>query len=249
VARARHIPYGVRSLAAEEADAKIFAHRGEDQTLRIGYVGRLVDSQKRVMELAPLALELKRRKVGFELHLVGDGPERPALQTAFEQNGLLQNVKFWGWLGPAAVSKRLLELDALVLMSDCEGLPLALLEAMAHGVVPVVTNLESGHTEVVRDSENGFLITVGDIPSFADRIRTLAEDPALLSTMKKAAWETGRSYSIEAMVSHYLSCFDGLTKAERVHRQEQPARFPIMQSCVSRFPVWLRKIKYLFAGS
>jgi glycosyltransferase involved in cell wall biosynthesis len=201
------------------------------------------------MELAPLALELKRRKVCFELHLVGDGPERPALQNAFEQNGLLQSVKFWEWLGPEAVRDRLLELDALVLMSDCEGLPLALLEAMAHGVVPVVTNLESGHTEVVRNGENGFLITVGDIPSFADRIQTLASDPVLLSTMKNAAWETGRSYSVEAMVDHYLKCFYELSKADRVHRKGQPVRYPIMQSCVSRFPFWLRKIKYLFAGS
>jgi len=172
-----------------------------------------------------LALELKRRKVDFELHLVGDGPERLALQTAFEQNGLLQHVRFWGWLAPEAVSKRLLDLDALVLMSDCEGLPLALLEAMAHGVVPVVTNLESGHTEVVKDGENGFLVTVGDIPSFRRPNSTLAEDPDLLSTMKKAAWETGRAYSIEAMVSNYLSCFDGLTKADRVHRQSNPLAF------------------------
>jgi glycosyltransferase involved in cell wall biosynthesis len=247
--RARHIPYGVGSLATEEASAKFSARREEGQAFRIGYVGRLVDSQKRVMELAPLASELKRRKICFELHLVGDGPDRPALQTAFEQNGLLQNIKFWGWLDPEAVKERLLELDALVLMSDCEGLPLALLEAMAHGVVPVITNLESGNTEVVRDGESGFLITVGDITSFADRIQTLAADAVLLSTMRKAAWETGRTYSIENMVSHYLKCFAELSKGERLHRNEQPARYPIMQSCVSRFPFWLRKIKYLFAGS
>jgi len=102
------------------------------------------------MELAPLASELKRRKIFFELHLVGDGPDRPALQTAFEQDGLLQNIKFWGWLDPEAVKERLLELDALVLMSDCEGLPLALLEAMAHGVVPVISRIGPKHLVLVK---------------------------------------------------------------------------------------------------
>jgi glycosyltransferase involved in cell wall biosynthesis len=247
--RARHIPYGVRSLSEAEAAAKILARREKDQALRLGYVGRLVQSQKRVMELAPLALELKRRNVHFELHLIGDGPERHALQTALEQNGVMQNVKFWGWLGPEAVQERLLELDVLLLMSDCEGLPLALLEAMAHGVVPVVTNLESGNAEVIRNEENGFLITVGDIPAFADRIDRLAADPILVSKIKQAAWETGRAYSVEAMVSRYLKCFDELSRAERAYRKEQPDQYPIMQSCVSRFPFWLRKIKYLFAGS
>lgn len=247
--RARHIPYGVGSLTATEVEAKVSVRRRQDEPFRIGYVGRLVQSQKRVLELAPLALELRRRDVPFELHLIGDGPERPALETAFAQSDLLQRVRLWGWLSPEAVKRQLLELDALVLMSDCEGLPLALLEAMAHGVVPVVTNLESGNTEVVRDGENGFLITVGDIPAFAGRLQQLAADPALLSTMKMAAWEIGKLYSVDAMVDRYLTCFAELSEAERVYRRDQPTRFPIMQSCVSRYPFWLRKIKYLFAGS
>ncbi|HXD33297.1 MAG TPA: glycosyltransferase family 4 protein [Pyrinomonadaceae bacterium] len=248
VGRARHIPYGVAALSAAEVSAKI-QERSEDQVLQVGYLGRLVDSQKRVMELAPLAAELKRRGISFELHLIGDGPERPALEAAFEQTGLRGSVKFWGWLDPSDVKKRLLELDVLVLLSDCEGLPLALLEGMAHGVVPVVTNLESGNAEVVKDGQNGFLLPVGDISAFADRIGTLAGDAALLADMKREAWETGRRYSVEAMVDQYLECFAELSEAERAYRRGQPDGYPLMQSCVSRFPFWLRKIKYLFAGS
>ena len=101
----------------------------------------------------------------------------------------VKDVKFWGRLSPEAVREALQQIDVLLLLSDSEGLPLALLEAMGHGVAPIVTNLEGGLTEVVQDGHNGFLVEVGDVKAFADRIQTLSRDREMLTSMGRAAWE------------------------------------------------------------
>jgi len=244
-ARAHHVPYGVRSLSPAEITARRERQFKTDEPLRIGYLGRVVQGHKRVLDLLPLAKELERRGISFELHLLGDGPERVALESGFEKSNVTRQVKFWGWLTPEAVRQRLRELDALVLLSDSEGLPLALLESMGHGVVPVVTNLEGGLREVVKNGENGFLVEVGDIGAFVDRFALLARDRERLSLMRQAAWETSQDYSVERMVQWYVQTFQ--EAAERTSGRKQrdglTSQYPLMPSCRSKYPFWLRKIK------
>jgi glycosyltransferase involved in cell wall biosynthesis len=244
-ARAHYVPYGVTSLSSSEIAERRERQFALDQPLRIGYLGRLVQAQKRVLDLVPLATELKRRGFPFKLHLVGDGPERLALESGFEKNDVTRNVKFWGWLTPEAVRQRLGELDALVLLSDSEGLPLALLEAMGHGVVPVVTNLESGHAEVVKEGENGFLVAVADFCVFVDRFALLAGDRERLSRMGQAAWQTSQAYSLKKMVQRYVQTFQhaGERSSGRKQRDGLTSQYPVMPSCRSKYPFWLRKIK------
>ncbi len=244
-ARAHHVPYGVPSLSSAEITASRERQFELDEPLRIGYLGRLVQGHKRVLDLVPLAKELERRGIPFELHLLGDGPERVALESGFQKNGVTRNVKFWGWLTPEAVRQRLRELDALVLLSDSEGLPLALLESMGHGVVPVVTNLEGGLREVVKDGENGFLVDVGDIGAFVDRLALLAGDRERLSLLRQAAWETSQNYSLERMVQWYVQTFQEAAERTlgRTQRDGLNSQYPIMPSCRSKYPFWLRKIK------
>lgn len=244
-ARAHSVPYGVPSLSPSEI-AERREHRIElDEPFRIGYLGRLVQGHKRVLDLVPLSKELKRRGFPFELHLLGDGPERLALESGFEKNDVTRYLKFWGWLAPEAVRERLRELDALVLLSDSEGLPLALLESMGHGVVPVVTSLEGGLTEVVKDGENGFLVDVGDIGAFVDRFELLAGDRERLSLMRLAAWQTSQDYSVERMVQWYVQTFQkvGQQISGRKQRDGFTSQYPVMPSCRSKYPFWLRKIK------
>ena len=244
-ARAHHVPYGVPSLSSAEITARRERPFEPDGPFRTGYLGRLVEGHKRVLDLVPLAKELKRRGIRFELHLLGDGPERLALESGFEKNDLTRHVKFWGWLTPEAVRQRLRDLDALVLLSDSEGLPLALLESMGHGVVPVVTNLEGGLTEVVKEGENGFLVAVGDTSTFVDRLELLAGDRERLSLMQQAAWETSQDYSLERMVQWYVQTFQEAAERTlgRTRRDGLNSQYPVMPSCRSKYPFWLRKVK------
>jgi len=243
--RARYIPYGVELLSSSQIERVAQTPSGQNQPLRIGYVGRLVQAQKRVMEFIPLAEQLVKSKVDFELHLIGDGNERSDLEAAFKRAGLDSRVKFWGWLSSDQVREQLLQLDVFVLLSDYEGLPVALLEAMGHGLVPIVTRIESGNTQLVRDGENGFVIPVGEIQSCVDALQTLANDRRLLSQLKRAAWKSVQDYSVPHSTDCYVECFDELVQASqtRERRGNLPEPFPIMPSCRSRYPTWVRRIK------
>ena len=242
--RVRHIPYGIDSLSQDDVLKRFSADNG---TLQIGYVGRLAQYQKRVMDFIPLVKELDRRGVNFELHLIGDGEDRAELEQALDRDRSNAHVTFWGWLSPGEVKERLLKLDVYLLMSAFEGLPVALLEAMGYGLAPVVSAIASGNAQVVRDGENGFVAPIGDVTTFAERLERLSDDKQLLRSMKTAAWETSREYSSARMVSRYVNAFEHITQPQfpRDHRAvTQP--YPVMESCKSPYPTWLRKLKRRF---
>jgi glycogen synthase len=136
-------------------------------------------------------------------------------------------------------------MDVFVLLSDHEGLPVALLEAMAHSLVPVVTNIESGNTQVVQDGQNGFVVPVSAIELAVKRLKQFAENEDLLLRMRRAAWQTSQNFSCAKMVERYLSCFaEAKTNARvREHRSGVHYPYPPMPSCRSRYPFWLRKLK------
>jgi glycosyltransferase involved in cell wall biosynthesis len=244
--RARHIPYGVETLSPLQLEER--EERGEaaaNAPLMIGYVGRLVQEQKRIRDFVPLVAELQEGGTAFELHLIGDGEEAAPLAAEFARRGLSGRVKFWGWQTPVEVREHLRRLHAFVLLSEYEGLPVSLLEAMGHALVPVVTRIASGNVELVRDGENGFVVEVGDTRAAADRLRQLAESHALLRRLRRAAWETGRDYSVERMTERYLDCFEAAVRLHpsREHRLPRRAAYPVMPSCRSKYPLWLRKMK------
>lgn len=243
--RVRYIPYGVKSLMPSQIEENVERLSAPGQPFRIGYVGRIVQEQKRVMEFLPLAEQLTRSNIQFELNLIGDGSERSVLEAAFKRAGLDEHVKMWGWLSADQVKEQLRRLDAFVLLSDYEGLPVALLEGMGQGVVPIVTRIESGNTQLVRNSENGFVVPVGDIQSCVAAIQTLANDRSLLIKMKKVAWESVQKYSLESTTDAYVACFEDVLRVSKTrdYRSNLPQPFPVMPSCRSKYPTWLRKIK------
>ncbi len=241
--RAGYVPYGVRSLAPEQVEQLV--PRPAGQALKICYVGRLVQDQKRVLDFVPLAAELVKRGVAFELSLIGDGKERALLEARLRDRGLDKQVTFCGWLKPEIIAAMLPEQDVFVLLSDHEGLPVALIEAMGHALVPVVTDIESGNTQLVRNGENGFVVPVGDINLAAARIQQLASSGDSLNRMKKEAWQTGHQFSVAQMVAGYLSCIEVARKGvkSRNKRAGVPDPYPMMPSCRSKYPLWLRKLK------
>jgi glycosyltransferase involved in cell wall biosynthesis len=241
--RTHEIPYGVRRLAEAEVVDK-FARPVRMRRLEVAYIGRLVQAQKRVLDLPPVMGELSKRKVPFRMHLIGSGEDEPRLRADLVRLGVSDLVEWWGWLTPAEVSRRLKHLDALVLPSEFEGLPLVLLEAMGHGVVPVATRIRSGNSELIQNGDNGFLVPVGDAATFADRIEALQRDDFLLRDLGYRAWNTSGTYSVDRMVSSYEKCFSGTD----VRAPRPSGRFPVMVSCRSRYPSWLRKLRSRFLG-
>ena len=181
-----------------------------DDALAIVYCGRLNQEQKRVLELAPIAAALAERGVPARWTIIGDGPEAAALTEAFAAAGLLDLVEFTGALPHEEVLARYPGQDCFVLASAYEGLPIALLEAMAHGVIPVASDIPSGLPEIVRPGENGYLVPLGETAAFADRLALMWHDAALRSRLRQAAFDTvvDGPHAIGRVVAHYLEAIE-----------------------------------------
>ncbi|MBW8010819.1 MAG: glycosyltransferase family 4 protein [Chloroflexi bacterium] len=182
--------------------------RKENAPLRIVYAGRLVQHQKRIHDLPKIVSALVERGVPLELTIIGGDPPQLLLDESSEYTKQ-KKVRFTGALPNSEVIEIFSKSDAFILTSEFEGLPLSLLEAMGQGCVPVVTDIPSGIPEVVIDGENGFLIPVGDIDTFASRLSRLQNDPSFRREMSKKAYQKVHAgkYGIENMVENYINLF------------------------------------------
>jgi N-acetyl-alpha-D-glucosaminyl L-malate synthase BshA len=129
-----------------------------------------------------LAQVLRSRSVG--LMLVGDGPERSAVEKLAASLGVSRNVAFLG--EQLQMGRFLAQADLFVLPSEQESFGLAALEALASGVPVVATNV-GGLPEVVRHAETGWLVPVADPPALAAAVLKLLADEPRRAAMGQAA--------------------------------------------------------------
>jgi glycosyltransferase involved in cell wall biosynthesis len=175
--------------------------------LRILYFGRITDPQKRVLLFPKILADLQKAGIPFRWTIAGDGDQRANLQHLMQSARADQQVILPGPLPNAQVPALLENHDVFLLASDAEGLPISLLEAMAHGVVPVVSDLESGIRAVV-DATNGILVPVEDTEGYARAIVHLHEHRDELAAKSAAAHARVKTeFSVEAMTDRWLAAF------------------------------------------
>ena len=200
--------------------------RRPDGCLRLVYVGRIIEQQKRVSDLVCIARELKERRIDFHLSFIGDGPERGNLTGQLADLIAQGLVTFEGILPADCISARLQQADALLLTSAFEGLPLTLLEAMACGCVPIVSDIRSGIPELVRHGINGFRVPLGDIEAYVDSIARLQSSKPLRQQLSQAAYEEIRrqELSISTAAERYAALLDRIIAEAR---QQTFVRLPV----------------------
>jgi hypothetical protein len=99
----------------------------------------------------------------------------------------------------------LLQSHVLLMPSYFEGLPIALLESLACGCVPVVSRLPGITDTAVEDGKTGMLAEIGNVNAYAAAVASLYNDPARWSRMSRAAHESaGRRFSVDAMGRSYM---------------------------------------------
>ncbi len=172
------IPYGVSvPLTPAEFCTEPF---------RVVFSGRIWEHQKRASLVIQTLIRACRSSGSIRATLIGDGYARAACEQQVAEAGLGGAISFTGPLPPSQVQARLLEAQAILLMSDFEGLPIALLEAMAAGVVPVVRRIPSGIPELVDHERTGLLVSE-DPAEAAGALQRLADDPDLWRRCSTAA--------------------------------------------------------------
>lgn len=133
--------------------------------------------------LLQAAHELLRQRVRCELVLIGDGTSRPGIEATIARMGLSDHVHLRGWLGAEDVKAEILAARALVLPSFSEGLPVAIMEALALER-PVISTYIAGIPELVVPRENGWLVPAGALDELVVAMReALTAPPETLQAM------------------------------------------------------------------
>ena len=143
---------------------------------RLITVGRLAPVKGQGLLLEAVQ-QLRRRGVDVSVAVVGDGPRRAALEERARRLGISESVEFTGPVGQDEIARHYLNADIYVHASFAEGIPVVLMEAMAHGL-PVVATRVMGVPELVRDGENGKVVRPGRLDELVDAIDRLIRDPA-----------------------------------------------------------------------
>jgi glycosyltransferase involved in cell wall biosynthesis len=151
------------------------------QGVALGTAGRLTP-QKALGD----ALEAVSRVAGVQLLVLGDGPERVALERRAREIGVADRVRFLGAGTREDVIALFRAVDAALMSSAWENLPHTLLEALAAGT-PVIATAVGGIPEVVRDGENGLLVPPSDVAAIASAVERVVSDEVLRASLAAAA--------------------------------------------------------------
>lgn len=187
--RIHRIPYGV-----DVPDAPTGSDATE--TIECLAVGRLVPKKAPLVTLEAFA-RTRSLDPRLRLTMVGAGPLENRVHEAVRRFGVEGSVDLLGSQPPGVVQTLLARCDVFLQHSitgpdgDEEGLPVGILEAMAHGV-PVISTRHAGIPEAVVDGETGLLVAPMDISGMADALAELAHDAAARSAMGYRAWQRAK---------------------------------------------------------
>ncbi|MFP4322973.1 MAG: glycosyltransferase [Anaerolineales bacterium] len=211
-ARARLIELGIPAervfVVPHAIDMGAFIRRPDaPQDFDAIFLGGLIPLKEVARLLATWALVCQTHPTA-RLALVGDGPLRAALETQAARLGIADTVHFAGWSDdpPAWMSRARLFIN----LSSQEGVPIAMLEAMACGLVPIVTDVGSVGA-VVQSGENGYLVPHPAPPKHVAAIITrLLDDPTQWAALREAAATVRDQYSYEAVAQHWTPVLERL---------------------------------------
>jgi len=190
-----YLPYGVPIPPEPRA--------ASNGPIRLLFVARL-EAEKGIYELPAIDEALSARGVQSRWTIVGSGRDEDTVRARWRSSRV-----HWTGLLPNCEALRLYrEHDVLVLPTRIEGFPVSLLEAMAAGVVPVVTDLPGGIQQVVQPGVTGHLHPYSDVNGFAASIAGLHRDRVKLDQMSKAARQiVQEGFDIRQRVCGYQELF------------------------------------------
>ncbi len=160
---------------------KIYNHK-----LRILYLGR-IDQNKGLKEIV-LALEMLKEKIDFKFIIAGDGPDKNDFRDECRKR-IPENYEYLGIISGEKKERVLYEANIFLMASYYEGFPIALLEAMANKLVPIVTPVGS-IPEIVDNGRNGFIVPVHDYKCIYYHLIELINNPQLMGEISENAYNT-----------------------------------------------------------
>ena len=211
------IPNGVALPADPSADSQQLARQALAEANHdlvatpeesvVVYTGRL-DRNKGLHDLINAWPEVTKRSPRCHLWLVGEGPDRDKLFQQIKDLDLQGQVILPGAFDD--VEEVLRAANLFILPSYFEGLSISLMEAMAHQV-PVIASDIAGNNDLIQSGTNGELVPPGDVAALSQAIQEALANPEQLKRRATAAHQTiQNNYSLSSMVDAHLKLFEQL---------------------------------------
>ena len=176
------------------------------------FSGRLV-TVKRVDWLLQAMAPLLAANPQLLLVVVGDGPERPKLESLSKTLGIVEQVRFQGWVDRMA--DWYATADLVVIGSSWEGTPLAIIEAMASARAAVSTDV-GGVRDIIEDGLTGLVVGMDDDKAFRRAVHELVSDPARRDRMGSNAAAASERFSSDRLVDDLDQLYRRLLTASTV---------------------------------
>ncbi|MFX0200461.1 MAG: glycosyltransferase [Candidatus Hodarchaeota archaeon] len=160
-----------------------------------------------------LHLLLEKGQKDFIALIIGEGPLRLKLERLVREFDLVENIRFLGSMERKEIFQILTITSIFVLSSEWEGLPTAVMEAMAAGC-PIVATAVGGIPELVNDGETGFLVQACEPEALAQKIAQLLKDRGLRERMGRVgARRIEEIFSLEKMVKEYERLYEKIIES------------------------------------
>ena len=164
------------------------------------FVGRLSDNDKRPDRLIQIWSLLGQRHPDWKLRFVGDGNEKDNLIRQASKFGL-KNVIFEGYKNP----KPYYEESAIIcLTSNFEGMPMVILEAKQHGVIPIMFESFASASDIITHEKDGMLIPPFDLNKYTDSLERLMNNENLRHQMSRNSLKSSKCFDLENIVDIWI---------------------------------------------
>jgi len=205
----RHV-YSFLNPSLSQQDLEQGRLAGEGKELRLPvyllFVGR-IEEAKGVGRILRIARALHANGVSFELHLVGDGPERPTFEQQARREGIADYTAFHGWLPKPALADFYRRAHIFIFPSlSSEGWPKVLSEAMAYGVVPVASAISS-ISQVLADTGAGLALPPENIEAFVQAIESYLNCPEAWYQASRAGMAAAARFTYDAYLDAVREMF------------------------------------------
>ena len=195
------IPLGIRRPELRPVPRAIYGF-GEDEILLVT-VGRLI-RRKAVDQLIRVLQSLEDDRV--RLVVIGSGPQEAQLAEEARKRGVLDQVRFMGYVDDDEKFQLLAMSDIYVSTTQHEGFGLVFLEAM-HCGLPIICYDHGGQTDFLRDGLTGYLVPLNNMAWFVDRCRSLLASPDRRQAIAAHNQRAVRDYYIDRCAQRYEDTF------------------------------------------
>jgi glycosyltransferase involved in cell wall biosynthesis len=179
-------------------------------------VGRL-DAVKNFGVLVSVFAQLAARHPDWDLVILGEGPQRAALEELVLATGAATRIQFPGIAGN--VGEWYARADLYVMSSHSEGFPNSLAEALAHGLPAVSFDCDTGPRDIIRHGRDGLLVEPGNAQALAAALDRLMSDADLRGRFGIAAREARDRFSLVRVAAMWESLFQELRRVRQPRMQ------------------------------